>query len=80
MFSTEQETIVNSRRPRSRCSQRSIGQSLVSFTKSATCESGIVLVSLRMSYPGKSNQVLVQLITTGLYSRDMSHVEHESYL
>jgi hypothetical protein len=30
----------------------------MSFTKSATCESSIVLVSLRMSYPGNPNQVL----------------------
>jgi hypothetical protein len=54
-FGTGQDIIVNSRHPRSRCSQRSISQSLMSFTKNATCESGIVLVSLRMSYPGKSN-------------------------
>jgi hypothetical protein len=56
-FGTEQDIIVNSRYLRSRHFQRSISQSLMSFTKSATCESGIVLVSLRMSYPGKSNQV-----------------------
>jgi hypothetical protein len=32
----------------------------MSFIKSATCESGIVLMSLRMSYPDKSNQVLAK--------------------
>jgi hypothetical protein len=59
-FGTEQDIIVNSRRPRSRRSQRSISQNSMSFTKSATCKSGIVLVSLRTSYPGKSNQVLAK--------------------
>jgi hypothetical protein len=59
-FGTEQDIIINSCHPRSRHFQRSISQSSISFTKSATCESGIVLVSLRMSYPDKSNQVLAK--------------------
>jgi hypothetical protein len=59
-FGTGQNIIVNSRHPGSRRSQRSISQSLMSFMKNATCKSDIVLVSLRMSYPGKSNQVLAK--------------------
>jgi hypothetical protein len=58
MFGTEQDIIVNSRCPRSRHSQRSISQSFDELHKSATCESGIVLVSLRVNYPGNPNQVL----------------------
>jgi hypothetical protein len=48
-FSTEQDTIINSHCLSSKLFPK-INQSLVSVTKSASCERGIVLVSLRMSY------------------------------
>jgi hypothetical protein len=41
--------IVNSYRLSLNVPKDRVKQSLVSFTKNATCESGIVLVSLRMS-------------------------------
>jgi hypothetical protein len=55
----------------------------MSFTKIATCESGIVLVSLRMSYPDRSNQVLATEYRGCLLVyilQDMSQSDNESYL
>jgi hypothetical protein len=60
-----------------------VNQSLMSFTKNATCKSGIVLVSLRTSYPDRSNQVLAKEYSGCLLVyilRDMSQSEDESYL
>jgi hypothetical protein len=55
----------------------------MSFTKNATCESGIVLVSLRTSFPDRLNQVLAKKYSGCLLVyilRDMSQSEDESYL
>jgi hypothetical protein len=57
-FGTEQNIIVNSCCPRSRHSQRLVSQSFNELHKNATCKSDIVLVSLRVNYPGNPNQVL----------------------
>jgi hypothetical protein len=48
-FGTERSSIVNSRRLSLDVPKDQVKSSSVSFTKSATCKSGIVLVSLRMS-------------------------------
>jgi hypothetical protein len=49
VFGTERSSIVNSRRLSLNVPKDQVKLSSMSFTKSATCESGIVLVSLRTS-------------------------------
>jgi hypothetical protein len=60
VFGTEQDIIVNSRYLSPRHSQRSSQSEFDELHKSATCKSGIVLVSLRRSYSDRSNQVLAK--------------------
>jgi hypothetical protein len=60
VFGTEQDIIVNSYCLSSKHFQRSNQSEFDELHKSATCESGIVLVSLKMSYSDRSNQVLAK--------------------
>jgi hypothetical protein len=59
-FGTEQDIIVNSHCPSSNVPKGQVGQSSMSFTKSATCESGIVFSEFENDLVGKSNQVLAK--------------------
>jgi hypothetical protein len=82
-FGTEQDIIVNSHYLSPRHSQRSSQSEFNELHKSATCESGIVLVSLRMSYSDRSNQVLATEYRGYLLVyilQDMSQSVNESYL
>jgi hypothetical protein len=70
-FGTEWISIVNSRCLSLNVLKDQVKQSLMSFTKNATCESGIVLVSLRTSISDRlkpSSSYQTQRLATGLYT------------
>jgi hypothetical protein len=83
VFGTEQDIIVNSRCLSSGCSQRSSQAEFNELHKQCHLQSGIVLVSLRMSFPDRSSQVLATEYRGCLLVyilQDMSQSDDELYL